>query len=174
MCVWMGVSVSIQSPELCVLICAWEGTLTSILWYSCRCLNPLCVSVSECASSMRLACICKHKKEYIWAHEVLYGCGHRTLTFFRLSSDLAVTTTWAPALPGDRPFLFQFPLLARDNHSLSSKHLWKPQKWGPHMAATFPPPTLEVESFISVSEGYEPISTHPKLHKSVKGQTRLS
>jgi len=37
-----------------------------------------------------------------------------------------------------------------------------------------PPPTLEVESFISVSEGYEPTSAHPKLHKSVKGQTRLS
>lgn len=138
-CVWMGVSVSIQSPRtLCLDMYAWEGTLTSILWYSCGCLNPLCICVWVC-QFYALACICKHIKEYIWAHEVhtAVGTGPSPSLDFLLTS-LSLPRE-LPSLPGGRPFLFRFPCWPPwQSLSFLEASLGNPKrKWGPYMAATF-------------------------------------
>lgn len=78
-----------MNTEICIIVGVWvcEPIRVCMCVYVCV---YLCMDVP--------ASVCWHVYISIYKNTYEYICvlGHRTLTFFRASSDLAVTITWAP------------------------------------------------------------------------------
>ena len=125
-CVWMGMSVIIQSPRtLCLDTYAWEGTLKAYFGIPVGVWIRVCVYL---CLSVPVLCIDMYMRTYIGMHLDTwgtYGYGHRTLTFFRPRCHYHMGSH-----PRQMIGHFSSDSLAgpRDNHSLSSKHLWETPK----------------------------------------------